>query len=130
MLTGLLFWRAFCQPCDVTVQRMAPLEGTGWGAMLLNISSTWWVPCRYPRWAQLLKTVCPFPPSPIPLTPILCWPYINAHLKNYLKSPENCPSAINKVGYITRTKNTVLYRVVKMFLQDCLQHTLLQQDCV
>ena len=28
MLTGLLFWRALCRPCDVTVKRMAPLEGT------------------------------------------------------------------------------------------------------
>ena len=32
MLTGLLFWRALCQPCDVRVKGMAPLEGTSWGA--------------------------------------------------------------------------------------------------
>ena len=33
MLTGLLFWRALFRPCDVTVKRMAPWEGTSWGAM-------------------------------------------------------------------------------------------------
>ena len=31
--TGLLFWRAFCQPCDVTIKRMAPIEGTNLVAM-------------------------------------------------------------------------------------------------
>ena len=36
-----------------------------------------------------------------PPTPILCWPYINAHLKkNRLKSTENRPPAINKVSYM------------------------------
>ena len=40
-------------------------------------------------------------PSPShPTHPLLCWPYINAHLKNCLKSPENRPSAINKVKEI------------------------------
>ena len=31
---------------------------------------------------------------------MLCWPYINAHLKNRLKSTENRPPAINKVSYM------------------------------
>ena len=122
MLTGLLFWRASCQPCDVTVKRMAPLEGTTWEAMTwncchcsMNVSSTWWVPCSYTRWPQLLQSVCmelypppsppptlpPSLPPPIPPTPLLCWPYINAHLKkNRLKSPENRAPGINKVSYM------------------------------
>ena len=31
---------------------------------------------------------------------MLCWPYINAHLKKCLKSTENRPPAINKVSYM------------------------------
>ena len=30
---GLLFWKGFCRPCNVTVKRMAPIEGTNCVAM-------------------------------------------------------------------------------------------------
>ena len=37
MGAGLLFWREFCRPCDVTVNRMAPIEGTSWAGHDLEL---------------------------------------------------------------------------------------------
>ena len=65
MLTGHLFWRESFQPCDFMVEKMVHLEGTSWGAIigtvaigLMNISLTWQEPCSFPRWVQLLQSVC------------------------------------------------------------------------
>ena len=85
MLIGLLFCRASFRPCDVTVKRMVPLEGTSWGAMnllherLLDIVGAMWLPqvatatpnCLYGGLSSSLPTT--HPPLSYPTHPILSW---------------------------------------------------------
>ena len=71
------------------------------GALWLSQVATATPKCLYGGLASSLYTSPPHHPPPIPPTPMLCWPYINAHLKkNRLKSTENRPPATNKVSYM------------------------------
>ena len=62
MLTGLLLWRTFCQPCDVMIKGMTLmvplLLGTASIAKIpARPCSVVWVPSGYFQWLFLLKTV-------------------------------------------------------------------------
>ena len=111
------------------VKRITPLEGTNLGATIwncyhcsMNVSSTWWVPCSYTSTAApkySLSTSLPYPSSPhrppfpsISSTPLICWPYSNAHLK---KSPENCPSPIASTNIL----NKHMFWYIRLRLKVC-----------
>ena len=125
---GLLFWRVFCQPCDVTVKRMAPIEGTNWAGHDLELFQLLarhllglvvWYGCPVATFGgfSCSKQCCIVSRATShPPTPLLCWTEISAHQKRIvskaLKSSHQ--SFTIKVNYTK--SNGLLYLL--LLIQD------------